>query len=168
MECVFADVVGYVFFFFFQAEDGIRDGHVTGVQTCALPISQAVNRSEQSGPALIGQRADGKNLDLNRDYFKAEAPETRASLARVYTTWDPALMVDLHTTDGTLHGYQLTYAPPLDPNGPAGPSTFVRDRMLPALRKTLQDKYHESTFDYGNVEAPQAPQRRDTYAPRGR
>src|SRR5690625_6116017 len=28
-----------VFFFFFQAEDGIRDGHVTGVQTCALPIS---------------------------------------------------------------------------------------------------------------------------------
>src|SRR5207253_3541474 len=26
-------------FFFFQAEDGIRDGHVTGVQTCALPIS---------------------------------------------------------------------------------------------------------------------------------
>src|SRR5690625_7920656 len=26
-------------YFFFQAEDGIRDGHVTGVQTCALPIS---------------------------------------------------------------------------------------------------------------------------------
>src|SRR5690606_21899954 len=33
-------------FFFFQAEDGIRDFHVTGVQTCALPISQA---SPQSG-----------------------------------------------------------------------------------------------------------------------
>src|SRR5207253_3936937 len=31
-------VVSYVLFFFFQAEDGIRDGHVTGVQTCALPI----------------------------------------------------------------------------------------------------------------------------------
>src|SRR5207253_5991948 len=29
----------FFFFFFFQAEDGIRDGHVTGVQTCALPIS---------------------------------------------------------------------------------------------------------------------------------
>src|SRR5439155_12890147 len=29
----------WFFFFFFQAEDGIRDGHVTGVQTCALPIS---------------------------------------------------------------------------------------------------------------------------------
>src|SRR5690625_1383592 len=31
------------FFFFFQAEDGIRDGHVTGVQTCALPISIGKN-----------------------------------------------------------------------------------------------------------------------------
>src|SRR5207302_2278911 len=29
----------FCFFFFFQAEDGIRDFHVTGVQTCALPIS---------------------------------------------------------------------------------------------------------------------------------
>src|SRR5215208_7459081 len=28
----------WILFFFFQAEDGIRDGHVTGVQTCALPI----------------------------------------------------------------------------------------------------------------------------------
>src|SRR5215510_11226791 len=33
--------VGIDFFFFFQAEDGIRDGHVTGVQTCALPICRA-------------------------------------------------------------------------------------------------------------------------------
>src|SRR5207253_6219047 len=32
------------FFFFFQAEDGIRDGHVTGVQTCALPISGSATR----------------------------------------------------------------------------------------------------------------------------
>src|SRR2546429_8080440 len=128
---------------------------------------QAVNRSEQNGPELVGQRADGLNLDLNRDYFKAETPETRASLARVYTSWDPALMVDLHTTDGTRHGYLLTYAPPLDPNGPSGPTTFVRDQMLPALRRTLQDKYHESIFDYGNVETPPAPQRWGTYAPLG-
>src|SRR5699024_12145752 len=32
---------GYVFVFFFQAEDGIRDRNVTGVQTCALPILEA-------------------------------------------------------------------------------------------------------------------------------
>src|SRR5690625_3215325 len=32
------------FYFFFQAEDGIRDGHVTGVQTCALPILEVFSR----------------------------------------------------------------------------------------------------------------------------
>src|SRR5256886_8957667 len=39
MECRFRNMIGLVFFFFFQAEDGIRDLTVTGVQTCALPIS---------------------------------------------------------------------------------------------------------------------------------
>src|SRR5690606_40978744 len=37
--CLFIGLTLFFFFFFFQAEDGIRDFHVTGVQTCALPIS---------------------------------------------------------------------------------------------------------------------------------
>jgi len=128
---------------------------------------QEKNRGEQNGPAIVGERADAMNLDLNRDYFKAEAPETRASLAAVYDRWDPALMMDLHTTDGTLHGYLLTYAPPLDPNGPAGPTAYVRDQILPAIRKTLADRYREPVFDYGNVEDPLAPKAWVTYAPLG-
>src|SRR2546426_5565791 len=39
----------HVFFFFFQAEDGIRDYKVTGVQTCALPISARSGRLERGG-----------------------------------------------------------------------------------------------------------------------
>src|SRR5215510_15744122 len=38
MSCFSVSITDFFFFFFFQAEDGIRDGHVTGVQTCALPI----------------------------------------------------------------------------------------------------------------------------------
>src|SRR6266508_5096900 len=38
-----------LFFFFFQAEDGIRDGHVTGVQTCALPISEVASLGRELG-----------------------------------------------------------------------------------------------------------------------
>src|SRR5438552_12496032 len=41
----------YAFFFFFQAEDGIRDDLVTGVQTCALPISPLADRSTARLPA---------------------------------------------------------------------------------------------------------------------
>src|SRR2546429_7128341 len=40
-------IVFHVFFFFFQAEDGIRDVAVTGVQTCALPISLGAQYREQ-------------------------------------------------------------------------------------------------------------------------
>src|SRR5690625_8032134 len=43
-------------FFFIQAEDGIRDGHVTGVQTCALPISLA---TEGSGSSIRTESAEG-------------------------------------------------------------------------------------------------------------
>jgi hypothetical protein len=129
------------------------------------PVAQ--HRGEQNGPLMVGDRPDALNIDLNRDYFKAEAPETRASLQRVYTTWDPALMVDLHTTDGTRHGYLLTYSPPLDPVGPRGPTLFVQDQMLPAIRRTLQDRYREPIYDYGNVEDPADPKSWDSYAPLG-
>src|SRR5207253_5648017 len=46
--------------FFFQAEDGIRDGHVTGVQTCALPISWGMegnNNPKGARPILPPRRA---------------------------------------------------------------------------------------------------------------
>src|SRR5439155_10465542 len=50
------------FFFFFQAEDGIRDGHVTGVQTCALPISSCWLPRPPAGrrtkPTTAPSRAD--------------------------------------------------------------------------------------------------------------
>src|SRR5207253_3990664 len=47
-------LVDFFFFFFFQAEDGIRDGHVTGVQTCALPISWFNFPSAVNGRVPIG------------------------------------------------------------------------------------------------------------------
>src|SRR5215510_15694007 len=46
-----------VLFFFFQAEDGIRDGHVTGVQTCALPIS-AAGQAGRHRPCLRSPRKE--------------------------------------------------------------------------------------------------------------
>src|SRR5690554_7484894 len=45
-------------FFFFQAEDGIRDADVTGVQTCALPILSVDEQAEEHGPALWERNPD--------------------------------------------------------------------------------------------------------------
>src|SRR5207302_6771436 len=48
------------FFFFFQAEDGIRDFHVTGVQTCALPICRAVPRAQHLDSLPATRSADAQ------------------------------------------------------------------------------------------------------------
>src|SRR5438309_2961772 len=45
-------------FFFFQAEDGIRDGTVTGVQTCALPISENTIIAAEGWPTKPASRID--------------------------------------------------------------------------------------------------------------
>src|SRR5439155_13538219 len=50
------------YFFFFQAEDGIRDGHVTGVQTCALPISVDHRPALQTGLEPSAGRAVRRRL----------------------------------------------------------------------------------------------------------
>jgi hypothetical protein len=107
---------------------------------------QERQRSEQNGPELVGQRANAQGLDLNRDYVKAEAPETRASLA-MFDAWDPDVFVDLHTTDGSFHGYALTYSPSLNPAAPLG--DYTRG-LLAELRTRVRERDGYETFDYGN------------------
>ena len=74
------------------------------------------NRRLQHGPTGgMGQRPNAQGYDLNRDHMKLESPEARA-FARMLRDYDPHVLIDLHTTNGTHHGYHLTYAPPLHPN----------------------------------------------------
>jgi hypothetical protein len=110
--------------------------------------SQTINRTEQNGPELVGVRANAQNLDLNRDYVKAEAPETRASLT-MFNVWDPDVFVDLHTTDGSFHGYALTYSPSLSPAAEIG-GVYARDSLLPVLRERMRTRDGFEVFDYGN------------------
>ena len=57
------------------------------------------NRPNQIGPAEQGWRTTAQNLDLNRDYMKADAPEMKA-LLRLYHQWLPDFFIDNHCTDG--------------------------------------------------------------------
>ncbi|MEO9018936.1 MAG: M14 family metallopeptidase [Gemmatimonadaceae bacterium] len=114
---------------------------------------QSINRTEQNGPTLVGQRPNAQGLDLNRDYVKAEAPETRAALA-MFNKWDPDVYVDLHTTDGSYHGFALTYAPSLNPAAyaPGFAGNMTRDTVLPELRERMHARGFE-VFDYGNFDS---------------
>ena len=109
---------------------------------------QQRQRGAQQGPARIGQRANAQELDLNRDYIKAEAPETEGTLLLV-ERWDPDVFVDLHTTNGSHHGYALTYAPSLNPAALFG-GVYARDSILPEVRRRVRERHRFETFDYGN------------------
>jgi hypothetical protein len=107
------------------------------------------NRPDQNGPVEgVGQRANGQGLDLNRDYVKCEASETRGLLAAV-NALDAALVMDLHTTDGSFHGYDLTYAGAMHPASDPQLLAFTRETLLPTLRTTMRSHGFE-TFDYGD------------------
>jgi hypothetical protein len=114
---------------------------------------QVRNRGSQNGPEMVGTRPNATGLNLNRDYMKADAPETRASLAML-NTWDPHVFVDLHTTNGSYHGYNLTYAPSLNPAAEIRGATFggawARDSFLPELRRRVRARHQVETFDYGD------------------
>ncbi len=67
------------------------------------------NRINQNGPEVMGWRVTANNLNLNRDYMKADAPEMRAWL-RTFNSWQPDMLIDCHVTDGIDFQYNLSYA----------------------------------------------------------
>lgn len=106
------------------------------------------NRPGQNGPDTVGLRPNGQGFDLNRDYVKQDAPETRAALA-LMTEWDPDLFMDLHTTNGSYHGYALTWSPGLNPNRTPA-NDWMQDTALPAIRARVNARHQVATFPYGN------------------
>src|SRR5439155_6583177 len=81
--------------FFFQAEDGIRDGHVTGVQTCALPISPVHLgrvRSRAAEQVGGGPRAH-QGVAASRDRSRQRRADVRSEERRVgkecRSRWSP-------------------------------------------------------------------------------
>ncbi|MFT7550721.1 MAG: hypothetical protein ACI9BV_001023 [Rhodothermales bacterium] len=109
------------------------------------------NRPRQYGPVGgMGQRPNAADLDLNRDHMKLASPEAR-SLVQVMSTYDPEVLVDLHTTNGTRHGYHLTYSPPLNPNTAPSIDGLLRNEVLPKITSVIKEKYGWDFYYYGNL-----------------
>ena len=109
------------------------------------------NRPYQLGPVDgMGERTNAQGLDLNRDFMKLRAPESRA-LVGLLRDADPHVVVDLHTTNGTFMGYHLTYAPGLSPNTPSAISDDLYDRWLPEISDAIEASDGWATYHYGNV-----------------
>lgn len=121
----------------------------------------AKNRPHQNGPKDgVGTRQNGGGLDLNRDFVKLDTPEVRA-LVRFWTLWDPAIIIDTHTTNGSRHRYALTYDGPRHPATAPPVLTFTRDAFLPEIARRTESATGRSSFFYGNFNC--ARDRWDSY-----
>ncbi|WP_437282422.1 M14 family zinc carboxypeptidase [Sorangium sp. So ce375] len=98
------------------------------------------HRPNQRGPEEMGFRATAQNLNLNRDYMKAEAPEMRAMLG-LLDAWDPVVQVDLHTTDGAKFQHDVAVLVEPSVPHPGGLDTVARS-LSGALQARLSALGH--------------------------
>ncbi len=100
-------------------------------------------------PGGVGTRCTGAGWNLNRDFMKQEAVETRC-LATFLQEWRPDLFIDCHTTDGSLHGFDLTFDTARS-NAPLFPDTHAAARrMLERVGATNLRKHRSRSQWYGN------------------
>jgi hypothetical protein len=99
------------------------------------------NRINQNGPREMGWRCTARNLNLNRDYMKADTPEMRAFLT-MYRAWRPHLWFDTHTTDGADFQYDVMFGASGGPEAAPGVARYVNERLHPHLLDTLAQDGH--------------------------
>ena len=112
-------------------------------------LGEQTRGSQEGSPELTGVRANSQGWDLNRDGMKMDALETNALIQNVIVKWDPEMLVDLHTTNGTWHGYSLTWAPSYHYAGEKAPFDFTWDKLLPEVTEKVLDKYDVYIGPYG-------------------
>ena len=128
----------------------------------------ALNRINQNGPDELGTRNTSQQLNLNRDFLKADAPEMKAWL-KMYNYWLPELFIDVHVTNGADFQYVLTYAiDNMTGNMEPGITRWSRD----VYEKQLCSMMAEAGFPvfwYGSFKKYNAPESGfvpDTFDPR--
>jgi hypothetical protein len=95
-------------------------------------------RINQNGPTEMGWRTTAVNLNLNRDFLKADAVEMKAWL-QFYQRWQPEFFIDTHTTNGADYQYVLTYALETGGNMTAPLTRWQQQSYLPSMTRLMED-----------------------------
>ena len=85
------------------------------------------SRANQNGPNAYGFRGNIQNLDLNRDFIKCDT-ENAKSFNKLFTKWNPDILIDNHTSNGADYQYVLTLV------------STQKDKMEPVLSEYLQEQ----------------------------
>lgn len=100
-------------------------------------------------PGGVGTRYTGEGWNLNRDNIKQDAVETR-NLAAFYQRWWPHVFIDCHTTDGSLHAFDLTYDTSHSNPELFAPLRRYNQRFLDRVARRVKKRHGVASFWYGN------------------
>ncbi len=106
------------------------------------------NRGNQNGPDEMGWRVTANNLNLNRDYLKADTVEMQHWL-RLWKAWQPDFFFDNHTTDGSDHRYVLLYASAIHQDVDPAIAKWVTDTLYPVVTPAMGAAGHETMPYFG-------------------
>jgi hypothetical protein len=106
----------------------------------------------QLGPESgVGTRVNAAQINLNRDYLRAQALEMRLWHERVWQAWEPDLTLDNHATNGSVHRFAMTYdIPHTEHSGRAEPIAYMREHLVPAVTAAVQQNFGVDSNWYGN------------------
>jgi len=112
-------------------------------------ISGSLNRSSnsranQNGPRAYGFRGNAQNLDLNRDFIKGDTENSR-SFNRLFTKWNPDILIDNHTSNGADYQYVMTLIPTQKDKMEPSLSAYLQSTLLPDLYAQMKVGRYEMT-----------------------
>lgn len=99
------------------------------------------NRVNQRGPVNMGWRTTANNLNLNRDYAKADSLEMQHML-RAINVWQPDLYIDVHVTDGIDYQYDVTFGYNLAQGLSPASYRWLENSYRPAVEAALTEQGH--------------------------
>jgi hypothetical protein len=123
------------------------------------------NRPNQNGPKQMGWRTNALNLNLNRDYLKADTPEIQSFL-KLFNDWLPDFMIDNHTTNGADYQYHVTYGIETHQNIDRGLVNWINSKYLPYLTNKVESdgfiigpymEFKDGTIESGILDLPSPP-----------
>ena len=94
------------------------------------------NRINQDGPEEMGWRTTAQNLNLNRDFLKADTPEMNAWL-KLYQKWLPDFFIDIHVTDGADYQYVSTYGLETYGNMDEELTKWTNEQLIPVMEQSM-------------------------------
>ncbi|MDB5109497.1 MAG: Zinc carboxypeptidase [Mucilaginibacter sp.] len=107
-------------------------------------LNRGVSRINQNGPGSYGFRGNYRNLDLNRDFIKADSRNTLA-LEQIINTWKPEIFLDNHTSDGADYQYVMTLIETQKDKQNSILAAYTSKILSPELYKRMKKSGYEMT-----------------------